>query len=79
MDLGTVEARMFDVCVLVQCEDVLVMRSLPDGHGTVLLFVRGCRCEDLDRSLDVASTLVWDGSCAEHISCRSRAQCGAVQ
>ena len=70
---------MYDVCVLVQCEDVLVMRSLRDGHGTVLLLVRGCRCEDHDRSVDVASTSVWDGSCVEHAVCRSRAQCGAVQ
>jgi hypothetical protein len=74
-----VEAHMYDVCVLVQCENVLVMRSLRDGHGTVLLFVRGCRCEDHNRSVDVASTSVWDGSCAEHAACRSRAQCGAVQ
>ena len=68
---------MYDVCVLVQCEDVLVMRSLRDGHGTVLLFVRGCRCEDRDRSVDVASTSVLRMLVREHVMCRSRAQCRA--
>ena len=62
---------MFDVCVLVHCEDVLVMRSLRDGHGAVLLFVRGCRCEDRDRSVDVASTSRCGMACA-------RSMCGVV-
>ena len=79
MDALTVRGRMFDVCALVQCPDMLVMHTVRAGHGAVLLFVRGCRCEDRDRSLDVACTSVLDGSRAEHAACRSRAQCGVVQ
>ena len=74
MDAGTVRGRMFDVCALVQCSDMRVMPTVRAGHGTVLLFVRERRCEDRDRSLDVASTSVLDGLCAEHVACRSRTQ-----
>ena len=61
---------MYDVCVLVQCENVLVMRSLRDWHGPVLLFVRGCRCEDHNRSVDVASTSVWPVGWLMRVACR---------
>ena len=45
MDAGTVRGRMFAVCALVQCPDMLVMRTVRAGHGVVLFFVRGCRCD----------------------------------